>query len=346
MLFVVRYGLWIVALLMMLLCACGSQTAVSPALRRPADGSPASPEEWSTNGPVGSPNTQLRHPEPPSQGYKWFPDVLGPHKTVTETVYLTSLNGLVIYAEVVRPVWASADKPCHGLVLVPGGTMKGTTWHAPYRKCNIDNWAAAGFVGMLFDAQGRGKSEGKEDYNGPVQRGDLKTVIEYCASRPDVLPGGVGLASSSWGCTLASATLGTYPDLPVRFWVDLEGAHNRYSATQYNDPFWIARFNGHTTYDDEFWAEREAITFQPFIRVPYIRIQSDMDHAFDYFYVKHAIDMVNATVSGPCPYARLNHMAPNKILSVAFAETYEWEQIDGIDEDLYRYVIEASMTKF
>jgi hypothetical protein len=56
--------------------------------------------------------------------------------------------------------------------------------------------------------------------------------------------------------------------------------------------------------------------------------------------------MVNATVSGPCPYARLNHMAPNKILSVAFAETYEWEQIDGIDEDLYRYVIEASMTKF
>ena len=156
----------------------------------------------------------------------------------------------------------------------------------------------------------------------------------------------MGVVSSSWGITLASSTLAIYQDLPVRFLIDLEGQQDRYTSTNWDDPFWIDYRGGIDTSDDEFWAEREAITFQPFITVPYIRVQSGLDHIFDRFYVDHAIELVNAAVNGLSPYARLNHEEPNLILDIENPHQYGWEDIDTVDEALYMYVVEASVTVF
>jgi hypothetical protein len=282
----------------------------------------------------------------PTEGYRWHPDISEPHEVAVVELYLRSENGNRIFATIHRPSWSSRLMPCHGLVLVPGGTRTGDAWHTSWRKATPRHWAAAGFIVIDFDCQGRGNSEGEEDYNGPVQRGDLKTVIEYCASRPDALPGGVGLVSSSFGCTLVSATLATYPGLPVRFWVDKEGSHNRFVSTQWDDPWWVDNWGGHDTSDDDFWLEREAIRFQPYIDAPYIRIQTDMDHALDFFYVDHAIEMCNAALFGRCPFSRMNHNPPNTPLDASLAETYQYEDVGQLDEVLYSYVIEASIAEF
>jgi alpha/beta superfamily hydrolase len=341
---------WIALVVSLLLAggiACSHSSPLSPA-------GPDDPRETAgsdTGGPWATVNPAIKtgHPRSPSDPpteYRWYPDIFEPHKTTIEEIYLTSTNGNRIFADVHRPVWASAEKQCHALVLVPGGKMKGEVWHVPWRRSGSLHWSAAGFVAMDFDFQGRGKSEGEEDYYGATHREDLRCVIEYCASRPDVLPIGVGVISSSWGCTVASGTLGEYPDLPVRFYIDLEGAHNRFTATQNDDPFWVKMWGGHDTSDNDFWDDREAITFQPYITAAYIRVQSDMDHSFDYFYVDHAIDMVNAAVLGASPYARLNHNPPNVVLDYQLGDSYQYEDLDKLDEAMYMQVIQAGMMEF
>ena len=338
---------WAILLLMALTSCQGADLPVAVRLDHSASGgSWKAPEvSWST---IQSEyrNDPVRAPGPSGNAYEWYPDYKEPNSVVIEDMFLTSTNGLKIYADLHRPDWASPQKRCQGLVLVPGGTMKGEVWHAPWRRSGSNHWAAAGFIVMDFDCQGRGQSEGVEDYDGPVQRGDLRTVIAYLASRPDVLPGGVGLVTTSFGCTLASGTLAAYLNLPVRYYIDLEGSHNRYVSTQWDDPMWVAIWGGHPTTDNAFWIEREAVSFQPYITTPYIRLQSGCDHALDYFYCDHAVAMVNAAVEGVCPYARLNHEPPNIHLSVDDAAQYGWEDIDELDDELYLYVLEASMTKF
>ena len=326
-------------------CSAGSDSPVTPGdLTDAGDGS----NPWSIE-QAGVPLVEeaiLREPYPPSTEYKWYPDIFEPWPVVVEEFYLTSDNGNQIFVDIHKPTWASEEMPSHALVLVPGGLMLGSAWHAPWRKCNSDAWAAAGFLVCDFDFQGRGKSEGIEHTYGPVHRQDLSTVIKYIASLPEVLNGKVGLVSSSWGCTIASATLADYPDLPVRFYIDLEGAQNRHVATQFDDPKWIDIWGGHPTWDDEFWDVREAITFQSYIKVPYIRIQADIDHALKYFYYEHAFSMINAANDGLSPYTRLNHNPPNTYLDMDDPAPCHWEGDDAIDVDLYHYVVEASMETF
>ncbi len=323
---------------------CGS-TAVLPDHDPTQGGGFVSQVKWTPIQPADG-HYHVRRPVEPPESYRWYPDILEPNQIVKEELYLTGANGNQLYINVHRPVWSSAEKPCHGLVLVPGGKMKGEVWQVPWRRSSSQHWAAAGFVVVDFDFQGRGRSEGEEDYYGPVHQQDLRTVILYCANRPDVLPCGVGLVSSSWGVTVCAGTLATYPLLPVKFYIDLEGAHDRVTSTQNNDPFWVNIWGGHDMSDDEFWDVREAITYQPRIRAPYFRIQSDMDHAFDRFFVRHAIEMVNAAVLGECPYARMNHNPPNQTLDLLRAEQYQYEDIDLLDEVLYMQVAECSMMEF
>ncbi len=343
-----RVQLGILALSLALIAGCAGSMSLSPETpgHMIADDSDSGAGFlWNSTQP-DSLSCELRdHFDPPAE-YKWYPDVLERNKVVVEEMYLTSTNGNQIFADVHRPKWASADMPCSALVLVPGGTQKGEVWHVPWRRSGSNHWAAAGFIVMDFDFQGRGKSQGVEDYYGPTHREDLKTVIEYCASRPDVLPGGVGLVSSSFGVTVCSCTLGAFPDLPARFFVDLEGAQDRHVATQFDDPVWIGYWGGHPTSDDEFWDEREAITYQPFIKSAYIRVQSDTDHAFDYFYVDHAIQMCNAALLGSSTYVQMNHNPPNQLLDELYEKTYQYEDLDIIDESLFMYVIEASVAEF
>ncbi|HDS31192.1 MAG TPA: hypothetical protein ENN67_09130 [Firmicutes bacterium] len=327
-------------------CGKASPEPVSATHELSDDSTPWGLFDLETAGPGSVIETELREPFPVSDDYEWYPDLLMPHDIIVEEFYLTTTNGNQIFADVHRPVWASPAKQCHALVLVPGGLMLGSAWHAPWRKCNSNNWAKAGFIVSDFDFQGRGKSEGEEHISGPEHREDLKSVIEYMASRPDVLPGKIGLISSSWGCTISTSTLATYQELPIRFYIDLEGAHNRHVATQFDDPKWIDIWGGHPTWDNDFWDTREAITYQPHITVPYIRVQADIDHALHYFYYEHAFDMVNAALTGKSPYAQMNRNTPNMFLLSQFVDYYKWEVREDIPDQLFLYAVEASMTKF
>jgi len=338
----------ICVLVLILTLGCGQSVSSNPILpmhELTGDVTKSSGDPWTTIEPEGK-SVDLKSPSDPAVKPHWSPDPSEPYSVVVEEFYVTSANGNEIFADVHRPEFASPETPCHGLILVPGGTQKGDAWHAEYLKCGSNHLAAAGFLVMDFDFQGRGKSEGEEDYCGPTHREDLRAVIEYCAKRPDVLPGGIGLVTSSFGCTVASGTLASWPDLPVRFWIDKEGSQNRFVSTQWDDPFWVETWGGHDTSDIEFWREREAIRFQPHITVPYIRVQSDLDHALDYFYVDHAIAMVNAALSGESPYCRMNHNPPNIRLSRVYKDTYQYENVYHLSEALYDYVLEAGTMEF
>jgi len=284
---------------------------------------------------------------PEVEDYKWHPDLSEPYTEITEDVAIESTNGIYLYAHLHKPSFVSAEMPCHGLILVPGGTQTGNAWHASWKKSNTRHWTQAGFIVIDFDFQGRGNTPGEEDWYGPVHREDLKAVIEYMNQRDDVLPIGAGIVTSSWGITVAAATLAENKDLNIRFLVDKEGSSDRYSSTQWDDPYWIDLLgNGNDTSVDEYWDPRESITFQPYITVPYIRIQSDMDHAMDIFYVDHAIALVNAAVEGLCPYVQLNNMQVLRPLDAGDMDSIDWVDIDNLDDELYMQVIKASVSDF
>ncbi len=341
---------YILILVVVLITGC---TGASPGMVTPdASEDPACagdfydpPGGWSTWNSTWQTINVRRSTDPPSE-YSWYPDTFEPHKIVHEETFLESSNGNQIHVNIHRPEWACPERPCHALVLVPGGSQSGEVWHVPWRRAGAKHWAATGFIVADIDFQGRGYSGGEEDYGGPVHREDLKTVIEFLAAQPSVLNNEVGVVSSSFGATVTASTLGTYPDLPVRFWVDLEGASDRYEATQNNDWLWVNIWGGHTTSDDEFWSTREAITYQPCIKAPYIRVQSVEDHAFDYFYVDHAFNMVNEALTGNCSYARMNNNEPNVLLNTDTSNEYQFETLDYLDEAMYIYVVEASLLEY
>jgi pimeloyl-ACP methyl ester carboxylesterase len=271
----------------------------------------------------------------------WQADLQPDREQTEEVFWVEASDGLPIYTRIHRPVDSSATKQYPGLVLVPGGLQQGYAWHATWRKSNAWEFVDAGLIVLIYDARGRGWTAGEEDYDGPVQQDDLAQIIRWFVSRDDVLPGGVGVASSSWGITATSGAAARNPDLPIRFLIDLEGAQDRWVMTQWDDPKWVDIMEGHDTWETEFWDVREAISYIDDVTCPYFRIQSDCDHALDYFYVDHAIEMVNAAVNGKSPYVRLNDMEPNRLYDIDKAEEYHWFPIKDIDVTYYWAVLDA-----
>lgn len=190
------------------------------------------------------------------------------------------------------------------LVLMPGGI--GTS-----EADRAQRMADAGLAVVIFDADGRGASGGSEDYNGFITQDGLAAVIRYAAQQPGVDSQRLGLVSYSYGVTAASGALARYPDLPVRFYIDWEGPVNRFYSTVGCD---LSQQHGKIAWqpcsDDEWWAEREALTFISQVRVPYQRIQSEKDHVQPNN--NHALEIVNAAVAGGVPWVRLNQDAPNQ----------------------------------
>jgi pimeloyl-ACP methyl ester carboxylesterase len=202
----------------------------------------------------------------------------------------------------------TVSSPAPALILVPGGSGGSSSFRKPDGEFYA--FAQAGYVVIVFDPDGRGKSTGREDYNGFMQQDGLAAVIEFAAKLPQVDPARIGLISYSYGVTMASGVLARHPDLPVKFLIDWEGPANR-DDTGGCDGAGL----GHLTQvasctDEAFWSQREASTFIGQIRVPYQRIQSEKDHVQPDN--AHAILMVNNAVHGGVPWVRLNDLPPNQ----------------------------------
>ncbi len=199
-------------------------------------------------------------------------------------------------------------EPLPALVLVPGGT--GTT-----EPRKAEALAAEGFLVIIFDPEGRGRSEGTEDYNGFIGQDGLAAVIEAAAALPGLDANRYGLVSYSYGVTLATGALARHPDLPIDFYIDWEGPVDRTYTTTGCGGNRVDGIQWQPCEDNAWWSEREAMNFIAQIRVPYQCIQSQKDHVQRDN--SHAIEIVNAAVAGGVPWARLNEYPANQTYDAA-----------------------------
>ena len=213
----------------------------------------------------------------------------------------------------------NAGKQFPAVIVVPGGLGSGAQmplFFAPH-----------GYIQVRYCPPGRGagtpedpRSEGTEDHNGYVGQDGLKAAIEYVYSLPEVDKTCLGLASFSLGISLAAGVLGRYPHLPVHYLVDFEGPSDSeiisFEPWKGIDDERIERgyrmFGHHSLLRDHspanvaWWQEREAVHYIGKIRVPYLRVQAEVDHAQPPGIVRHALDLLNLATLGDSPWTRLN----------------------------------------
>lgn len=225
-------------------------------------------------------------------------------------------SGARLYVQVVYPQgWGGEALPA--LVLVPGGSADSSAFMRPPSKARL--LADQGFAVVVFDPDGRGRSEGTENDNGYVHQDGLAEVIRFAVALPGVDAQRMILVFYSYGVTMAAGALARYPDLPVHGFIDWEGPANR-NDTGGCDEARTGHLIGHPCDDEDFWREREAATFALHLRVPYQRIQSEVDHAQPDN--AHALLMIaNATAEeygghGGAPWTRLNDLTPNTVYSI------------------------------
>jgi pimeloyl-ACP methyl ester carboxylesterase len=197
------------------------------------------------------------------------------------------------------------SEPQPAVVFIPGGTDDSARFVENHEMAAT--YRSEGIVVVVFDPDGRGKSEGVEDYNGFVHQDGLAAVITYVTDLPGIDPEHIGLVSYSYGVTMATGALARHPDLPIRFYIDWEGPVDREDTT-------VGCAGAMQAFaqcsDDEYWAEREALTFIISVQIPYQRLQSERDHVQPD--VSHAIRVVNAAVQQGVPWVRLNDLPPNQ----------------------------------
>lgn len=285
-----------ITLLVFFILACNSTLLpVAETAAPAASQSPLPTKEPTQTRPPQEPNATVT-PETGNTGF----DVTNP----------TSGAGLFVAVSYPENWDETAKLP--SLVFVPGGNddSGAFTKTTPAGDSTISVTNDAGFVAIIFDPDGRGKSQGTEDYDGFIHQDGLAEVIRYAAALPGVDSAKIGLVTSSYGITMGSGALARYPDLPVKFLIDWEGPANRMD-TGGCDSSKVGHLQRKASCTDEaFWAEREASTFISQVRVPYQRIQSVKDHAQpDY---AHTVLMVNNAVQGGVPWVRLNDESPNQ----------------------------------
>ena len=234
--------------------------------------------------------------------------------------WVTGPGGIQLFLNICAPQrqkYAGMQFPA--VVNVPGGLGSGAQmpkFFAPY-----------GFIDVRYCPPGRGagtpedpRSEGVENHNGFIGQDGLKAAIEYVYSLPEVDKTCLGLFSGSFGISLAAGVLGRYPNLPVHYLIDFEGPSDSeiicFEPWKGIDDTRIERgyrmFGHYSLLKDAspaniaWWREREAVQTIGKIRVPYLRIQAEEDHAQPVGVYRHALDLVNLATLGESPWTRLN----------------------------------------
>jgi pimeloyl-ACP methyl ester carboxylesterase len=235
------------------------------------------------------------------------------------------------------------------IIFIPGGTGDSAmfTDQIPGGSA-AEQFVNAGFHAIVFDPEGRGKSEGEEDFNGHIGQDGLYAVTKFIEAFPTV--GDIGYLSQSYGVTLAAGVLARYKDGPGIFLIDWEGPANRNDTTVgcNSDNQEDSQQRGpqdRSCTDDAYWAEREAEVFASEIIVPYHRVQSLKDHVQPD--PSNAVDMIRAAThsnyggNGKSPWTRLNDFTPNEIFSLDIES-----ELSEIDKEKYTMMIEYAKYLF
>ncbi|MCX7609111.1 MAG: hypothetical protein N2049_07845, partial [Anaerolineales bacterium] len=137
-------------------------------------------------------------------------------------------SGAALYVGVFYPANWDGQTRLPALALIPGGNGdSGSFLRRSPKGSTVDIVNQAGYVAVIFDPDGRGKSGGKENYNGFIHQDGLAEVIRFAATLPGIDPANIGLVTYSYGITMGAGALARHPDLPVKFLIDWEGPANR-----------------------------------------------------------------------------------------------------------------------
>ena len=105
--------------------------------------------------------------------------------TLKETVFwgTNPSSGAQLYVKVIPPdEWNGTSQPT--IILVPDGLLDNTL--LTINETYVENFTSNGFTVVIFDPDGRGKSEGEEDKNGYIHQDGLAKIILTIADLPDV----------------------------------------------------------------------------------------------------------------------------------------------------------------
>lgn len=170
--------------------------------------------------------------------------------------------------------------------------------------------AKEGYVSLIFDADGRGDSEGTEDYNGYITQDGLYEMYRFLSSYDNVDKNKIGIISYSYGIVIASGMLGRYqPHLP--FYIEWEGPVNRFFVTVGCEATagTKATKEGVTCDDEDYWTEREALRFVPYFNVDRLYIvQTEKDHVQPSH--RHSLQINNLAIQY-LPWVRVNGQENN-----------------------------------
>ncbi len=222
-----------------------------------------------------------------------------------------------LWAKVYYPLNAKMDKKYSAVIYIPGALGYGSGF---MMEKEAEIFAKGGFVVGIFDPDGRGKSGGKENWDGIIQQDGLNAFIKAVANLEFVDKENIGVVSRSYGIVLASGCLARYPDNPhVNYLIDVEGPSDRFYITMNDSPVVLPTFDNRKTADKEWWEDKEPINWISKIKTKYLRIQSERDHTQPEN--GHAIALINAATNvkyggkGRSPWTRVNgpENEPNKI---------------------------------
>ncbi len=224
----------------------------------------------------------------PAKNIVWqYPPVMA-SVVVAETLWVVNpTTSCSLYVHIHRPVGAGPSATVPGVVLVPDLSAAGTTF-----ENFADSIASEGFAVMHFDADGRGRSGGTENYDGYKQQDGMAACLESLAVRPYVDAENLGIYSRGYGIVMATGMIARHATPSVKFLMDWEGPSDRYQTSSDS--------GGHVPVpvdSESFWLEREAGRFIKNVPGAYLRIQTATDHTSRIPDNHHAIALIDSATS-------------------------------------------------
>jgi outer membrane protein assembly factor BamB len=228
---------------------------------------------------------------------------------VDESRVVNPASGCSLYVHIHRPITSPPNRKLPAVILVPDASDSGAVYDSSRLA---DHIASDGFAVLHFDAEGRGRSGGAEDYNGYVNQDGLHACAAYLARQPYVDPNRLGIYSQGYGIVMASGMLARYAVPRVKFLLDFEGPSDRYQV--------CAESGGHVPVSPDseaFWLEREAARSIKNVSSAYLRIQTTTDHTGRIPDNRHAIALIDSATAvahggaGIAAWTRVNDSVMN-----------------------------------
>jgi hypothetical protein len=250
-----------------------------------------------------------------------YPPLAG---VAVETLWVINpSSGCSLYAHIHRPITNPPNRKLPAVILVPDLSDSGAVYDSSRLA---DHIASDGFAVLHFDADGRGRSGGTEDYNGRVHQDGLRSCATALLARDYVDSSALGIFSRGYGIVMATGMLARYATSRVKFLLDFEGPSDRYQV--------CAESGGHVPMpvdSEAFWAEREAGRSIKRVSGAYLRIQTEYDHTGRIPDNRHAIALIDSATStahggaGIAAWTRVNDSVMNPVNHVYTApQPPEW----------------------